>query len=343
MADGAARAVRDPGPLVGSPPVTDSAAEWHHVVERFLGFVSGLRSTSDELWDAQESVALVIANLRAHFRRADFLPILEPPAEDAEDHMVVGSYGKGTAIRHGRVVDVLYTASPGTRAWIGGGRALTRELASALADQFSGVDWADEGWISVTPGTPFTVRLLPTSPCRDGGFLIENQAKATPRDLGAWRYINPEVEAARLAKADELSGNKATHLILMLKAWRRTHTLPIGAFALELLVTEFISVWNYYRRSLLFYDWMMRDFFFWLRYQGERQLAIPGTLHFLYLDSSWQTAAERAYRGTERASRLERDNREGEALAEWRRIFGPAVGGAPALAAPASSAMAAAS
>ena len=289
--------MRDPGPLAGSPPTTDPAVDWRHVVERFLGFISGLRPTPAELRDAQGTVALVIANLRTHFRRADFSPVFKPPAEDAEDHLVVGSHGKGTAIRHGRVVDMLYTPSAGTRARIGGGRALMRELACALAEQFPGVDWADEGWISVTPGSPFTVRLLPASPCRDGGYLIENRAKASPRDLGAWRYINPAAEAARLARADELSGNKATHLILMLKAWQRTHTLSIGSFALELLVTEFVSVWNYYRRSLLFYDWMMRDFFFWLRYQGERQLAIPGTLHSLYLDSSWQAAAERAYRG----------------------------------------------
>jgi hypothetical protein len=341
---GAARTVRDSAPLAGFPTKVDPVAEWRHVAERFLGFISSLRPLSDEHQKAHESVALVIANLRTHFRGADFLPVFRPSAENteaAEDHMLVGSLGKGTAIRHDRVVDVIYTPSPEIRARIGSGQALTRELVSALAEQFAGVDWADQGWISVTPGTPFTVRLLPASPCRDGGFLIENQAKPTSRDLGAWRYINPGVEAARLAKADQQSGNKATHLILMLKAWRRTHALPIGAFALELLVTEFVSVWNYYRRSLLFYDWMMRDFFFWLRYQGERRLAIPGTLNSLYLDSSWQAAAECAYRGAKRASVLERDNREGEALAEWRRIFGPAVGGAPALAAPSIPAVAA--
>jgi len=317
----------------------DPATDWYHLVERFLGFISALRPMSGELMDAQESVALVIANLRTHFHRTDPLPIFRPVAEDPEDHMVVGGHGKGTAIRHGRTVDILYMPSPSTLSRIGGGRALTRELAAALAGQFSGVDWAPEGWISVTPGTPFTVRILPASPCRDGGYLIESQAGPTCRYLDAWRYINPGMEVARLTKADELSGNKATHLILMLKAWRRTHSLLIGAFALELLVTEFVSVWNYYRRSLFFYDWMMRDFFFWLRFQGERQLAIPGTLSPLYLNSSWQTAADRAYRGAERASRFERDNREDEALAEWRRIFGPAVGGVPALAAPSLSAI----
>ena len=71
---------------------------------------------------------------------------------------------------------------------------------------------------------------------------------------------------ARLEAADAASGNKASHLILMLKAWRRARRIDIGALALELLVTDFVSVWTYHRRSLLFYDWMVRDFFFWLRF-----------------------------------------------------------------------------
>ena len=74
---GAARTVRDSAPLAGFPTKVDPVAEWRHVAERFLGFISSLRPLSDEHQKAHESVALVIANLRTPFSRCRFSPRIQ--------------------------------------------------------------------------------------------------------------------------------------------------------------------------------------------------------------------------------------------------------------------------
>lgn len=309
-------------------PPHEATAEWRHVVERFHGFIAALRPTPEEEEDAALARARVVACLRAHLGRADILP-LKGLGESADDeHLLVGSHAKGTVMRGHCGLDLLYALPASLRARIGDGNgtALVRELVAALSGRYASIDWADGGWIAVRPETRTVVRLLPCFPCSDGGYLI-GTGRARGDAFAGLRYVNPAEEMAALARADELSGHKASHLILMLKAWRRAHAIPLASLAIELLVTEFVSVWNYYRQSLLFYDWMVRDFFFWLGFQGGRMLAIPGTLNRIAVDEAWIETADAAYRAAMRASALERDNESARALAEWRRIFGDAVAG----------------
>jgi hypothetical protein len=95
------------------------------------------------------------------------------------------------------------------------------------------------------------------------------------------------------------------------------------------LACEFVTVWIYQRQSALFYDWMVRDFFFWLTAQGGRALAIPGTDEALALGDVWCADAEAAHAAAAEASDLERDNMDEQALVRWRRIFGLAFSGVP--------------
>jgi hypothetical protein len=107
--------------------------------------------------------------------------------------------------------------------------------------------------------------------------------------------------------------------------------------ALELLACEFVGLWTYQRRSLLFYDWMVRDFFFWLGLQGRRALPVPGVMETVHAGDGWPDDAAAAYRTARRACRLERDNRDDDAREHWVDIFGPAFADAPAAARPDTS------
>jgi hypothetical protein len=167
--------------------------------------------------------------------------------------------------------------------------------------------------------------LIPCFACPKAGFLMANAGGS-----GMWRQSNPKAEAQGLRQADLISAGKATHLIMMLKAWRRANSVPIPALALELLVSEFAGLWTYQRRSLLFYDWMVRDFYFWLISQGGRRLPLPGSVETVDLGHAWLACAESAY--ARLACRLERDN--GDATPPWRLIFGPAFADGPPRAAP---------
>jgi len=72
----------------------------------------------------------------------------------------------------------------------------------------------------------------------------------------------------------------------------------------------------------LFYDWMVRDFFFWLCHQDGRAIPVPGTNELLGLGDAWLGAARSAFAAARRGCDAERRNASDAALGDWRGIFG---------------------
>ena len=313
-------------------------AEWRHVTARFHGFIANLQPPAGRRWAARKAAADAATCLRRRFHSADDFPPADRSGAGPGDYVVIGGHGKGTAIRPGRTVDMLYVLPaalrPHGRPREGAApRPLIQDLAAVLRARYAAVDVAGEGWIACAGGAAghdTAVRVIPCFPCAEGGFLI-----AAPG--AGWRHANPLAEAARLRLADRVSANKATHLIVMAKAWRQAHGVAMGGLALELLACEFAGLWTYQRRSLLFYDWMVRDFFFWLGLQGRRTLPVPGAMETVHAGDRWLDDAAAAYTTARRACRLERDNRNDDAREHWVDIFGPAFGDAPAAARPYTS------
>lgn len=310
-------------------------AEWRHVTARFHGFIANLRPPAERRWAARKAAAEAATCLSQCFHSADGSPPAGVSAAGPGDYVVIGGYGKGTAIRPGRTVDMLYVLPaalrPHGRPQGGAGPPrLIHDLAAVLRARYGAVDGTGDGWIACAGGAAgdgTVVRVIPCFPCAEGGFLI-----AAPG--AGWRHANPLAEAARLRLADRVSANKATHLIVMAKAWRQANGVAMGGLALELLACEFAGLWTYQRRSLLFYDWMVRDFFFWLGLQGRRPLPVPGAMETVHAGDGWLDDAAAAYTTARRACRLERDNRDDDAREHWVDIFGPAFGDAPAAARP---------
>lgn len=307
------------------------ATEWQHVTNHFHAFIGNLQPTPLERRRAQAAAGEVAACLRRQFAppprpRGRHLSAYGRPGRPHDDHVVTGGYGKGTAARPARAVDMLYILPAELRPPTAMARpmiaSMTGEMSAALARSFATREDAGEGWLSVRSFSDIEVRLIPCFPTAAATLMV-----AAPRLPGGWLSTDPAAEAARLRQADLASSGKATHLIMMLKAWRRTHDVALASLAIELLVTEFVLAWIYPRRSLLFYDWMVRDFFFWLVHQARRDLLTPGALEPLRLGDEWLGAAAQAYGRARRACDMERDNREDEATEEWRRIFGPEFGG----------------
>ena len=297
---------------------TSPAVQWRHVPHHFHGFISGLKPSPGKRAAAMAAAAGAARCLKGLNR---------PHPAPADDHRVIGGFAKGTAILPAGAVDMLYVLPPERRPAEGPGAGVPAPLLDGmkrrLSRRYGAVEIAREGWLALAPegGGP-AVRLIPCFACPNGGFLMAN-----PGGDGMWRQSNPKAEAEGLRQADLISAGKATHLIMMLKAWRRANKVPLPPLALELLVSEFVGVWTYQRRSLLFYDWMVRDFYFWLMSQGGRQLPIPGSVETMGLGHAWLACAEAAHAHARRACRLERDN--GDAVRPWRLIFGAAFAEGP--------------
>ena len=255
---------------------------WRHFFARFSGFIEHLRPSQSERCDALMAAAGVTRRLRSHFQPLDELLSGGFPGVSESDHLITGGHGKGTATRPVDAVDVLCVLPanlqlenrPAT-----GGRALGLEMSAVLRKRFSDITQAPEGWLAVKHGEGIprhetAVRLIPFFPRRPTEERHAFKA-ADPGSTTTWRSIDPAVEIACLQATDAASRNTAKHLILMLKTSRKAGHIDIAALALELRVTNFVSIWTYYCRGLLFSDGMVRDFFFGCIPRGTAPFLFP--------------------------------------------------------------------
>ena len=304
---------------------------WRHVTDRFRGFLDGLQPEPGDRARVVAAVRDVGLLLRRRF----------PPAGQGDPGapLVIGGYGKDTAICRTDAIDALFVL-PDRSATAGAGafvlvsptwRRLVVEMATVLAARYGAVDSDPDGWLGVIVrgdgGVRTRVRVLPAFPCAAAagacGYLVPaGGCRGGFVAAEGWRQFNPLAELAHLNRADAATAGKARDLVRMARAWRRAGRVPLAPFALELLSCEFLSVWLYHRRSTFFYDWMVRDFFFWLSAQEGRTLAVPGSANTIPSGEGWRQAAERAYALAGYAADLERDNRGLHAAACWRLVFG---------------------
>ena len=298
-------------------------AAWRHVPHRFQDFIAGLQLGPEELRNAQAAAVEVAGLLRSHYYVPAAFELPGVSEWPLADHLLLGGIAKGTAIRPVREVGLLYVLPNSSRHRIQAGREhvalLLEDIAAAVHPSFRFVGLTEDASLTLRSPQGLGVLVRPCFRTSAGAVLIPTLQSPNP-----WRVADPYAEAARLREANLASGGKATHLILMLKAWRRAHRVSLTSLALELLVTEFVLTWTYQRRSLLFYDWMVRDFFFWLRHQTDRELLTPGVMESERLGRSWLEAAEAAYEQARVACGSERDNLDGEAANAWRNVFGSA-------------------
>lgn len=313
-------------------------AEWQHVAARFHAFVSELEPSPNEryaIWKASMDVGVL---LKRRFYRPAF-----DPNPTAGELVAIGSHGKGTALRGSRTADAMFVLPDRfqTQMFSNGYRSepadeadvslppLVRDIIALLQDRYGAVKTCPDNALTVmtdiaVDGEKITIRILPCF-AHERGYFVATRAHI--RNQEYWSNFDPHAEAQNLDRFDTATAGKARHLIRMLKAWRRTAGAPIASLALERLACEFLRVWIYQRRSTLFYDWMVRDFFFWLTAQTGRTLYVPGSHQGLVLGDAWLASAEAAHAAASKASDLERDNRNDEALVRWREIFGLVFGG----------------
>ena len=313
-------------------------AEWRHVAARFHVFVSELEPTPEERYATWMAVTDVGALLRRRFYRP-----ASDPIPGGGEFVAIGSHGKGTALRGSRTADAVFVLPERFQSHMFAGcddsnrsgetdealPPLLHDMIALLQNRYGAVKISPDSALTVMTdiaidGEKITIRILPCF-AHDNSYFVATRAHARNQDY--WSNFDPHAEARNLDRIDTATAGKARHLIRMLKAWRRTSGAPIASLALERLACEFLRVWIYQRRSTLFYDWMVRDFFFWLTAQTGRVLYVPGSHEGLALGDAWLASAETAYAAASKASDLERDNRSQQAFFRWREIFGLAFGG----------------
>ena len=240
----------------------------------------------------------------------------------SDNAFAIGSWGKGTAIRPPRDIDLyfLLPVNVYNRFQVYRGNrqsALLQEVKEVLTGTYPDTNMRGDGQVVVVRFESYSVEAAPAFLLTNGRSLICNT-----RDGGSYKETDPWAEARHIEAADQACSQNLRPLTRMLKAWQDYCAVPIKSFQIELLAADFLSCSPWRNRDFFWFDWITRDFFAYLYNRANTFVIVPGTFESIFLGNDWQSRAETAYYRAEKACRYEEHNLVTVAGEEWQKIFG---------------------
>lgn len=282
----------------------------------FESFAKALRPEPERFHDLLKIVDEVIQPLRR-----SYWPGCAPIFRG--DHLVVGAFGKGTALASDLEVDLVYLLPAADKYRFQNTGNPQSRLISEMRDQLvlnlsagyvrSGLDR-----ITVVCGDADIV-IRPGFEHADGGYELADSSNG-----GNWVFTNPLAEQASIRVLDRLSHGKLSEIILLLKSWRNVSDAPIAGFAIELLAREFVSSWSESFTPARKTGRMLAEFFAWSRHQTPGDFQAPGNDKRIHIGDAWHAWAEAAYWRAVLAERHMENAAIDMACLEWRDVLGPA-------------------
>lgn len=279
---------------------------------RFDKFLSNIQLTSTQLEDAKTKHTGVRSTLHQAYYNTPY---------NSSTSVLVGSYGKNTEIRPPSDIDILFLLP-----WsefnrynnvIGNKQSqLLQDVKQVLARTYTSTRMRADGQVVVVPFITFAIEVVPCFELTSGQYFI-----CDTNSGGSWKTIDPSAEMTALVNSNKRSLGKTIHLIKMSKAWRNYCSVPLKSFAIEILATQFLSTWEHYDKTSVYYDWMVRDFLKFLVSKAGSYVFAPGIFETIHLGEDWKSRAETALARAEKACGYETSN-ELLASAEWKKIFG---------------------
>lgn len=240
-----------------------------------------------------------------------------------EHKLMVGSFGRYTAIRGVSDLDMIYILPPGIREDYDdetGPRRILNRVRDDLNARYRDTDIRiDQCVVRVQfTSNAFKFEVQPAFENDDGGFDYPD-TKAEE-----WKVTKPRDEIAATKECNGRTSNNMRYLARMARAWKDRNGVVIGGLLIDTLVHRFfLTTSEYDDKGPLWFDLMARDFFQFLAEEPdqERYLAL-GSKQWVTVKARFQPKAKKAY-----ARCLEAIELDGKASAnkKWREIFGTAV------------------
>lgn len=305
------------GGLATQPPVVPPAPPmWVHLTQRMVRFLANIEITAKQREDGETKAAGIIGCLNRHYYGI---------SSDADNGMLIGSWGKHTWVRPPRDVDLLYLlpASVYFRFQERSGNKqsqLLQEVKSVLERTYWATEMRGDGQVVLVPFASTPVEVAVGFRCQDGSIIVPDTNNG-----GRYTKSTAEAELAALTAADAACNGNARVLARMIKCWQRECNVPLKSFQIERLAVEFVSQWASRMNGPLWYDWMIRDFLAYLIGRAKGYLSMPGTGELVALGDEWLSRAQTAYRKAQHACDAEKANDEYLAGLYWQDIFGTLI------------------
>jgi hypothetical protein len=242
-----------------------------------------------------------------------------------EHSFYTGSYGRGTAINSVSDLDMImrlrYEDYVRYDAHTGNGQsALLQDVRNALQKTYpTTAVGADGQVVAVTFSDGITFEVVP-------GFLNKNDSYTFPdsNNGGSWKTTNPKPEIQEIANTDSLCNGNLKMLCRMGRAWKKTWDVPIGGLLIDTLAYYFLRDYTHKSKSYMYYDFMSRDFFDYLKTRDETQeyWLSPGANQYVWKRGYFQYKATRCYNIAVDACQYQGETYGWTARQKWREIYG---------------------
>lgn len=286
------------------------------VSENFNSFCSNLRVTSSTVSNVQYRYKRITKQLNADFRGLD---------SDTAYSLYVGSYGRGTAIHVSdidMVMELPYSIYSQYDKHSGNGQsALLQAVRDSVKKTYSTTHISGDGQVvKLNFDDGICYEIVPVFINKDG----ESFTYPDTNNGGSWKTTKPRPEIAAVKNGDAAWNNNLRRLCRMARAWKDEWNVPIGGLLIDTLAYNFLNQWEYKDKSYVYYDWMSRDFFKYLKDQDPDKsywLSL-GSNQYVYRKGAFEYKALRCYNISLEAIAYQDKDQYWSAKQKWREIYG---------------------
>lgn len=243
-----------------------------------------------------------------------------------QNTLLIGSWGKRTAVRPPTDIDLLFVLPNDLkdryRGMSGAMNAPSRVLQlvrNRLLGHYPATAIRGDGPIISVPLRSMRVEVVPVFKFGERFQSCETSGG------GTFRVFDPRAELRALENSNRRTRGSTKDLIRLAKCWRYCDTVPLKAFAIELLTIAFLNQWRYAPVGIDEYPRMLVQFFDYLVRRSGGRVSVPGANETVWLGDAWKGRAERAASRARHALSWANAGNELEAGRWWQAIFGTYV------------------
>jgi len=244
---------------------------------------------------------------------------------DTYHSLYVGSYGRDTEI-YISDIDMLFILQPNLyeryNNYSGNGQsALLQDIRNSLQKTYPTTYISADGQVvKIDFADNIGFEIVPCFLNTNGNYTYPDTNNG-----GSWKATNPKPEIEAIREGNQKWNGNLKNLCRMAREWKIEWKAPMNGFLIDTLVFNFLKNWKYNCNSYSFYDWLTRDFFYFLKNQDQNQsywLAL-GSNQIIFRKGIFEYKALQCYNLTIEAIKLENEKYEFTANQKWKEIYGP--------------------
>jgi hypothetical protein len=258
-------------------------------------------------------------------RRDEILKVLNKDFRGLEGStkykLMVGSYGRFTAIRGISDLDLLYFLPAALWNEVKGENGPTHVLSrvrDVVQARYPKTSVKVDRLVVVVQFGNFKFEVQPVFEQEDGSFLYPDIKTAS------WKVTKPREEIKETSSYDDLTNGNLRKLCRMVRAWKNKHGVVLGGLLIDTLAYNFFQkTTEYDSATACSYNLMVRDFFEFLADEDDHDhYQALGSNQDVKVKKKFQRKAKIAFELSVKAIEAEGKN---SANAKWKKIFGKPV------------------